>query len=222
MTKGGRHADNPLTSPPRGRQEEKVPKQRRRRQVLQSAKEVFSQKGFHNASIADIIKKAGIARGTFYLYFKNKRHIFNSLLEFLLSELDERIPAIEMGAGKPPPLEQLKANLTRVMAFSAEEPHLILILFHHAMGLDKELDRMLLKFYARVTDRIEWALQRGIDMGLVRPCQTRSVAYAVLGALKEVMGQLAAKKISPRDVKVVVDDLIEFGLRGVLVEQMPG
>ncbi len=199
-----------------------MPRQRRQRQVLQSAKEVFSKKGFHGASISDIVQRAGIARGTFYLYFQNKRHVFDSLLESLLEELDRRIPTIEVGKGKPAPLEQLRANLTKVTTFSLEEPHLIQILFDHAMGLDNEMDRMLHKFYERVTDRIEWALRLGIEMGLVRPCQTRLAAYAVLGAMKEVMAQLASQRISPLDLKAVVDDLLELGLRGLLVEPVEG
>lgn len=193
-------------------------KERRREQVLDSAKEVFSKKGFHKASISDIIQRAGIARGTFYLYFKNKRHLFNCLLESLLQELDQRIKTIELGEGSPPPLEQLRANLTRVMTFSLEEPQLVQILFHHAVGLDKELDQALHHFYEKVADRIEWALKLGIEMGLVRPCPTRLVAYGVLGGMKEVMGQLASHRISALDVKAIVDGLLEFGLHGVLVE----
>ena len=202
--------------------EEKVLKERRREQVFHSAKEVFSQKGFHKASISDIVERAGIARGTFYLYFKNKRHIFSCLLESLLEELDQRIETIELGERNPPPLEQLRANLTRVITLALEEPQLIQIVFHHNMGLDKKLDRELHDFYERVTGRIEWALKLGIEIGLVRPCHTRLVAYGVLGGMKEVMGQLASERISALDLKAVVDSLLEFGLRGTLVESFEG
>ena len=202
--------------------EDQVPRERRRKQVLRSAKAVFSKKGFHKASIADIIQRAGIARGTFYIYFKNKRDVLHCLLESLLQELDQRIKTIEIGKGKPPPLEQLGGNLTRVITFGLEEPELIQILFHHAMGSDKELDRMRDNFYERVTDRIEWALKLGTEIGLVRPCNTRLVAYSVLGGIQEVMVQLAVHRISALDVKAVVDDLLEFGLRGVLVESFEG
>ncbi|MCI0356492.1 MAG: TetR/AcrR family transcriptional regulator, partial [Acidobacteria bacterium] len=56
----------------------------RRAQILRAAKQVFSQKGFHTASVSDIIERAGIARGTFYLYFESKRDVFDKLLEDLL------------------------------------------------------------------------------------------------------------------------------------------
>lgn len=191
---------------------------RRRQQVLDSAKEVFSRKGFHKASIADIVQKAGIARATFYLYFKNKRHLFQSLLEFLLQELDRRVETIKLGGEHPPPLDQLRVNLTRVVTFAMEEPQLVQILFRSAVGMDREFERELDRFYERVVDRIEGAVKLGIDLGLVRPGSTRLIAYTVLGGMKEIMVQVASRRISPLNAKGVVDDLLEFGRRGVLLE----
>jgi len=192
-------------------------KERRLEQVFQSGIEVFSQKGFHKASISDIVRRAGIARATFYLYFKNKRHLLSRLLGYLLQELDQRIKSIELGEGQPPPLEQLRANLTRIITFGLEEPQLIQMLFRHDVGLDEDLDQELHRFYERVTDRIEWALRLGIEMGLVRACHTKVIAYSVLGGIKEVMKQIASKQISALDVQATVESLLEFGLRGVLV-----
>jgi AcrR family transcriptional regulator len=197
-----------------------VVRAKRRQQVFNSAKEVFSRKGFHKTSISDIVQKAGIARATFYLYFKNKRHLFHCLLEFLLQELDRRVETIVLEEGYPPPLEQLRTNLTRVLTFSIEEPQLTQILFRSALGMDREFERDLERFYERVVDRIEGALGLGIDMSLVRPCSTRLIAYGVLGGMKEVMAQVASKRISVLNAKVVVDDLLEFGRRGVLLESV--
>ncbi len=41
----------------------------RRREILDVARGVFAEKGYHHTHVADIIEAAGIARGTFYLYF---------------------------------------------------------------------------------------------------------------------------------------------------------
>ncbi len=194
----------------------------RRQQVFDCAKDIFSKKGFHKTSISDIVQKAGIARATFYLYFRNKRHLFQSLLEFLLQELDRRVETIKLGEGHPLPLEQLRANLTRVVTFSMEEPQLVQILFRSAVGMDREFERELERFYERVVDRIEGALKLGIDMGLVRPGSTRLIAYAVLGVLKEIMAQVASNRMSALTAKVVVDELLEFGRRGVLLHSVEG
>ncbi len=195
-------------------------KERRQEQVFHAAKEVFSEKGYAKTKISDIIQRAGIARGTFYLYFDSKQHIFSNLLEYLLEEFDQRIHTIELAEGAPPPLAQLRDNLTRIITVALDEPQLIRTLLHHATGPDEELDRKLEDFYTHVTDRIEWALKLGISMGLVRPCHTRLVAYSILGSIKEVMRQLASQGDTSLDVPEVVESLLSFGLHGVLVESL--
>ena len=49
--------------------------------LLKTAFEFFTTKGFSKTSITDIVSKAGVAKGTFYLYFKDKYDIKNSNLE---------------------------------------------------------------------------------------------------------------------------------------------
>src|SRR2546426_835383 len=55
----------------------------RRAQLLEAALSLFSEKGYYATSIADIIERAQVARGTFYNYFDGKRQIFNQLLDQL-------------------------------------------------------------------------------------------------------------------------------------------
>ena len=69
-------------------------KKNRREEILHAAISAFSHKGYHDTSISDIIEKAGIARGTFYLYFENKRQIFDSVLDNLIVELDHCIKKV--------------------------------------------------------------------------------------------------------------------------------
>lgn len=55
--------------------------------ILRSAEEVFSSKGFFDATIAEIVAKAGVSRGTFYLYFKNREEVFSALLSRVVGEM---------------------------------------------------------------------------------------------------------------------------------------
>lgn len=55
-------------------------KQRKRDSLLESAFSLFINNGFNKTSISDIVKQAGVAKGTFYLYFKDKYDIRNSLI----------------------------------------------------------------------------------------------------------------------------------------------
>ncbi|MEA5010210.1 MAG: TetR/AcrR family transcriptional regulator [Angelakisella sp.] len=55
-------------------------KQHKRLSLLESSYELFSNKGVHDTSIDDIVKKAKVAKGTFYLYFKDKYDILDRLV----------------------------------------------------------------------------------------------------------------------------------------------
>ena len=51
----------------------------RRAQLLDASRQVFAERGYHRASVSDIITAAGVARGTFYNYFESKRAVFRAL-----------------------------------------------------------------------------------------------------------------------------------------------
>lgn len=62
-------------------------KQIKRKSLLETAFNLFTSKGIHNTSVSDIVKGAGMAKGTFYLYFKDKYDIRNKLIAHKASEL---------------------------------------------------------------------------------------------------------------------------------------
>lgn len=188
-------------------------RQARREQVLRHAKRIFARKGYHRTNIADIISHARIARGTFYLYFQNKKDLFEELLEQVVSELRQRIQRLRVGPGEPDPVEQLRDNLRRVLNFVLSERELTDILLNHAMGFDPELDARIRDFYERVVDQIQRSLDLGIAMNLVRNCDTRAVSYCILGGIKEVVGQ--ASRDGRRDIGKLAQEILDFGLRGV-------
>jgi AcrR family transcriptional regulator len=68
-----------------GRIEEK--KREKKQKIFHAAFELFTTKGFHDTSISDIMRKAGLAKGTFYLYFKDKYDVRNQLISIESSRL---------------------------------------------------------------------------------------------------------------------------------------
>jgi AcrR family transcriptional regulator len=55
----------------------------RRTQLLAAARDVFSKKGYDNATVSEIVGKAGVAQGTFYLYFAGKDGLAGAFAEAL-------------------------------------------------------------------------------------------------------------------------------------------
>ena len=190
----------------------------RREQVLRHAKRIFARKGYHRTNVADIIARARIARGTFYLYFQNKKDLFEELLQQVVSELQARILRIKVGPGEPSPVDQLRNNLRRVVSFVLHERELTDILLNHSVGFDRELDAKIREFYDRIAQLIQRSLDLGIEMDLVRKCDTRAVSYCILGGIKEVVGVMSRTR--PRDTDTLVQEILDFGLRGVARKEL--
>src|SRR5260370_39342356 len=93
----------------------------RRAQVLDAARLLFAEHGYHATSIHDIIAAADIARGTFYLYFESKRAIFAELLDDFFATLAGNVRRIGVSAAAPPPLAQLASTVLRIFAVLAAQ-----------------------------------------------------------------------------------------------------
>ena len=188
-------------------------RQARRAQVLRHAKRIFARKGYHRTNVADIIARAGIARGTFYLYFQNKKDLFEELLEQVVGELTTRIQRLRVDPEHPDPVQQLRDNLERVLTYVLTERELTDILLNHSTGFDRELDEKIQEFYDRIAALIQRSLDLGIEMNLVRKSNTRATSYAILGGVKEVIGMLSRSRAT--DTAEFVEEILDFGLRGV-------
>lgn len=64
-----------------------INKQRKKDALLNTAFDLFTSKGINDTSISDIVNKAGVAKGTFYLYFRDKYDIRNLLISHKSSQL---------------------------------------------------------------------------------------------------------------------------------------
>ena len=65
-------------------------KKKKKEALFNTAYELFTTKGINATAISDIVEKAGVAKGTFYLYFKDKYDIKNKLTAFKTHELFEK------------------------------------------------------------------------------------------------------------------------------------
>ena len=72
-------------------------KEARPEEILTSAIEVLSEVGFANARMIDIAKRAGIAKGTVYLYFKTKDELFEGVVQHYMGEMLSQLEGIRAG-----------------------------------------------------------------------------------------------------------------------------
>jgi len=205
--------DDPVDGRVRRAQESR---EARRAQILATALRVFSEKGFHQTSITDVVKAAGVARGTFYLYFDSKAAIFHELLDELMTHLRSNVMGVDMAPGAPPMVEQLVATVARILDTLQENRPLTRILFHVAVGVDADVDERLTGFYESLRGFIGYSLTLGQAAGVVRSeIDVEITASCALGSLKDVVQRYVVESDTDFDVDGVARAIVDYNLAGV-------
>lgn len=103
--------------------------------ILQSSKTLFSQKGFFNASISDIVRESGLPVGTIYNYFKNKEEIVRVIVEEgwtdLITRLEDTFKACK------DPADKLRIILDQFLPELFKDVDLISIFLSEAIELTR-------------------------------------------------------------------------------------
>jgi TetR/AcrR family transcriptional repressor of nem operon len=80
-------------------------------QVLSHAAALIREKGFRSTSIADVLERAGIQKGSFYYYFPSKEDLGHAVLDRWIDELQREVLESLSAKAGPPPLERISACL---------------------------------------------------------------------------------------------------------------
>ncbi|MBX3272167.1 MAG: TetR/AcrR family transcriptional regulator [Sandaracinaceae bacterium] len=190
------------------------PRALRRRELLDAARDAFVERGFSAATVDDVVGNAGVARGTFYLYFRDKRAVFEALVDEFLARIEACVKSIDLSAPETP-VEQLTANIRRVVELALAEPAIVKLALHDATGLDPDLDEKLHGYYERLRALIDESLQQGQMLGMVRPGDRRVMVAIGLGGLKEVLVDAVAGELTS-DAAVITEEIMRFLAGGLL------
>lgn len=190
-------------------------REQRREQLLQHARDVFAEKGYHATKIDDIVAHASVARGTFYLHFDDKRRIFEELVDDFLSRISLAIVRIRVDDHAGPPLTQLHDNVHRVLEVGLGDPGMTKILLKNAAGLDPDFDRKVRAFYRAIEELLALSLLNGQRMGLVVAGDRRVLGAFALGSIKELLLQSVEGRITA-GARDLAEEVMRFLAGGVL------
>src|SRR6478735_1692112 len=193
-----------------------VAKAERRQQILGAARGLFAKRGYHQTTIDDIALQAGVARGTFYLYFEDKRAIFSDLIDRFASQLSMAIVRIVTDDPQRPVVEQVRENIRAIIATCLMERSMTKILFTDAVGIDPAFDRKLFTFYDTVVQLLAESLKDGQGLGIVDEGEPRVLAYLTIGALKELLYQAVTLGYSEESAEVLTQQMFSFLSGGYL------
>ncbi len=106
-----------------------------RRRLVEAGTELFAERGLHASTTALIARRAGVASGTFYLHFKDKRSLFREIVFAAIAELRER-QAQAVAVAAPGAEAELRSRFATLVAYAQEKRDLWRIVFgrEHAAG----------------------------------------------------------------------------------------
>lgn len=191
-------------------------RQARRQQILEAARVVFAKRGYHQTTIEHIVAEAGVARGTFYLYFEDKRSVFGELIDRFSARISMAISSIVLDDPARNVAEQARGNIHAIIGLALQEREMTKILFTDAVGLDPGFDRKLYSFYDEVVQLLTESLRQGQRLGIVADGEPRVLAYLTIGALKELLTQVVTLGLTADSAEVLTAQLYDFLSQGYL------
>jgi AcrR family transcriptional regulator len=185
-------------------------KEQRRIDLMNAARDVFAKKGYHEARIEDIVAAAKVAKGTFYLYFPDKRSIFVELVDRLFSRISASILHVDVDGDVR---GQIKHNIRAIIAVLLDDPMVTQILLSYTAVPDQKFLQKIRSFYDGVTRMLAEALRNGQKMGVVADGDADLFATFTVGALKETLLELTmtGKSVSREKLVGALTELLESG-----------
>lgn len=189
-----------------------------RSRILISAQRLFARKGFEKTTTRQLAQEAGVAEGTLFRYFENKKAIlvevatqgWIELLTDLLTELSE------MGSYRA-----VAQVMRRRMANLHQNADMMRVCFMEAQFHPELRDRIQSEVITKMTDVVEAFVETAIAQGVYRPLQPRVVAQVFLGMFT-VAGfsqeTLIGSDASPQAKQEMAEILADIFLHGVLAE----
>jgi AcrR family transcriptional regulator len=194
------------------------PEAETRTRILSSAQRLFARQGYEGTTTRNLAQAAGVAEGTLFRHFANKKAIlvevvtqgWIEILTDLLTELSE------MGSYKA-----VGQVMQRRMFKLRESADLMRVCFMEAQFHPELRDRIQSEIIAKMTDVTEAFIQTGMDRGVYRNMDPKLVARVFLG-LFTIAGfsndTLLDGDTSPKATKEMAEGLADIFLNGVLAK----
>jgi AcrR family transcriptional regulator len=194
-------------------------KDAKRTAMMQAAVRVFAEKGYHAATVRDIVQAAEVAIGTFYFYFPDKETLFVHLYEetalFLLQAIQQALGRFTTAAASQATLpRQVEAGIQAYVNVAVYEPAIIQLLLIGGLGSQALLEKRA-EFRERLIRTWQQALDRAAEQRQIPPQNTRRSAEALTGAMDEVIFHLLGSPARSEEAGTVIHELTQFTLRAV-------
>ncbi len=171
-----------------------------RNRVLQAALEVFSAKGYHEATMDEVARQAQVSKGALYLYFPSKQALFAALVE---AGVDVLLTTMRQ-AMKPHTSHRKRMYAAIEASFSLlEEYRTLARLIFLRLGSNPLLERKILEAHQRISSLIEEELRAACSAENVPQQNFALLALMWTGAIYEILVWWLYQEDPPQLVNLV-------------------
>lgn len=162
--------------------------------IIAAARAVFSEMGYGEATVRDVIRRTDLASGTFYNYFPDKEALFRAVLEEFSELVRGRVQAARREAGS---LEEfVAAGYREYFGFLASEPEAFALMRRNSGTIRAMFDEPI---FGAGVEELAADLHTAMRLGIVPRLDADYMAAAMVGAALEV--GVAMIKREPPDVE---------------------
>jgi len=173
-----------------------------RQTLLNAAMELFGSKGYHATSVVEITMRAGVAQGTFYIYFASKLEIYRALVVKLTRDIRKSIR--QQVAKFSDRLDIEREGFRAYFAYTSKNTNMYRII-REAEFVDNDLYK---SHYRSIAEGYIAGLQEAIEAGQIRAIDPSTVAYCLMG-MGEFMGLRwilwEKKEVTDEDLNALMD-----------------
>jgi AcrR family transcriptional regulator len=182
----------------------------RRAELIDAATRLFAEKGLEDTAVSDIVAEAGVAQGTFYLYFESKADLVNAVVVHISESIVEGVERIadEVGSDAVDKLLRMRDKLLSVVSDDTA-----LLAFFHRPGNEAFHDRVSRDAVRLLVPALERVIEQGCDEGLFRISHADDAARFI-AALQDVTDPFDVFA-EPDRLSHHTEALTEFVLRGL-------
>jgi AcrR family transcriptional regulator len=173
-------------------------KEARPEEIVEAALELFVEKGFSATRMDEVARKAGISKGTLYLYFDSKESIFHAVVQNIISPMIDEVEIV-VSRHKGPAAELLK-ELMRGWWQTTQDSPLAAVpkLMISEAGNFPEMARFYIdNVFKRVRNLLEQVIRTGINSGEFRHVQVRTAARLLMAPV--IQAHLWVHSFTPYD-----------------------
>ena len=197
-------------------------KAERPQEILEAAFVEFSRNGYAMTTLDQIAERAGVTKGTIYVYFESKEQLFISMVrELMKATLDTVQDMFERHDGSTADL--LRAQFSFIYQHLVEDRRrreVVRMLISEASRFPELADRYHQDVHRPCLDMLQKAIQRGMDRGEIRRSAVTDCPLVIIAPIALVdLWMMMFDDRHPLDLKSYFDAHLELVLNGLLAKQ---